>query len=123
MILVDTAIWIDHLHAAEGDLVELLRTDEAGCHPQIIEELALGSIKQRDEVLDLLSNLYQFPVLTHDEVLQLVDRKRLWGQGLSAVDAHLLGSVLLLPGARLWTRDRRLKAMSEEVGVLSFGGA
>jgi hypothetical protein len=121
VILVDTAIWIDHLHSVEGDLVELLRTDEAGCHPQIIEELALGSIKQRDEVLDLLSNLYQFPVLTHDEVLELVDRKRLWGRGLGAVDAHLLGSVLLVRGARLWTRDRRLKAACEEAGVLSFG--
>jgi predicted nucleic acid-binding protein len=68
VILVDTAIWIDHLHSAERRLVELLRTDEAGCHPQVIAELALGSIKQRREVLDLLSNLQQFPVLTHDEV-------------------------------------------------------
>jgi predicted nucleic acid-binding protein len=117
VILVDTAIWIDHLRSAEHGLAELLRTDEAGCHPQIIAELALGSIKQRSEVLDLLSNLYQFPVLTHDEVLQLVEQKRLWGRGLGAVDAHLLGSTLLLPGARLWTRDKRLKTACEEAGV------
>jgi len=117
VILVDTAIWIDHLHSVEHGLVELLRTDEAGCHPHVIEELALGSIKQRREVLDLLSNLYQFPGLTRDEVLQLVDRKRLWGRGLGAVDAHLLGSALLVPGARLWTRDKRLKAACEEAGV------
>ena len=120
MILVDTAIWIDHLHSVEHSLVELLRTDEAGCHPGVIEELALGSIKQRDEVLDLLSNLYEFPVLSHDEVLQLVDRNRLWGRGLGAVDAHLLGSVLLVRGAQLWTRDTRMKAMCEEVDVLLF---
>lgn len=120
MILVDTAIWIDHLHAVEWRLVELLRGDEAGCHPQIIEELALGSIKQRDAVLDLLANLNQFPVLTHHEVLQLVDRQRLWGRGLGTVDANLLGSALLVGGAQLWTRDKRLKAMCEEVGVPLF---
>lgn len=117
MILVDTAIWIDHLHAVESSLVELLRNDEAGCHPLVIEELALTAIKQRDIVLELLANLYQFPVLTHDEVMQLVDRRRLWGRGLSAADVNLLGSVSLVGGARLWTRDRRLKTIGAEIGV------
>lgn len=117
MILVDTAIWIDHLHVAEPRLVELLRNDEAGCHPLVIEELALGSIRRRDVVLDLLANLYQFPVLTHDELLQLVDRRRLWGRGLSTVDVNLLGSTALVADAQLWTRDKRLMAVCAEVGV------
>lgn len=43
MILVDTSIWIDHLHASEPGLVEFLGDDEVGCHPAVIEELALGS--------------------------------------------------------------------------------
>lgn len=120
MILVDTAIWIDHLHTVESRLVELMHNDAAGCHPLVIEELALGSIKQRSEVLDLLANLYQFPVLTHGEVLQLVDRRRLRGKGLGTVDVNLLGSALLVGGAQLWTRDRRLKAMCKEVDVPVF---
>lgn len=117
MILVDTAIWIDHLHAVEPLLVELLGRDDVGCHPLVVEELALGSIKQRDVVLDLLANLYRFSVLTHDEVLHLVDRRQLWGRGLGTVDAHLLGSVSLVPGARLWTRDKRLQSAGKEIGV------
>lgn len=117
MILVDTSVWIEHLRAADARLVELLGDDEAGCHPLVIEELALGSIKQRDVVLDLLANLYQFPVVTHDEVLRLVGRRRLWGRGLGAVDSNLLGSVALVGGARLWTRDKRLKAACAESGV------
>lgn len=117
VILVDTSVWIEHLRAADARLVELLGDDEAGCHPLVIEELALGSIKQRDVVLDLLANLYQFPVVTHDEVLRLVGRRRLWGRGLGAVDANLLGSVALVGGARLWTRDKRLKAACAESGV------
>ena len=76
----------------------------------LIEELALGSIKQRDRVLALLENLEVFPVLTHEEVMALVDGRQLWGRGLSATDVHLLGSVMLVEGARLWTRDKQLLA-------------
>ena len=117
MILVDTSIWIDHLHVIEDRLVNLLTDDEVGCHPSVIEELALGSIRQRDAVLDLLSNLRQFPVLSHQEVLHLVQHRRLWGKGLSAIDANLLGPVALVQGAQLWTRDKRLRTVCAEVGV------
>jgi hypothetical protein len=117
MILVDTSVWIDHLHGNEPLLVELLGRDEVGCHPLVIEELALGSIKRRDDVLRLLSNLTAFPVLTHAELRHFVDVRRLWGRGLSAVDAHLLGSAALVSGALLWTRDKRLLAACGAVGV------
>jgi predicted nucleic acid-binding protein len=117
VILVDTSIWIDHLHAPEPLLVALLRDDQAGCHRAVIEELALGSIKQRDRVLGLLESLQGFPVLTHEEVMALVDGRQLWGHGLSAVDAHLLGSVMLVGGARLWTRDKRLLQACQDSGA------
>ena len=120
MILVDTSIWIDHLHAAEPRLISLLADDEIGCHPLVIEVLALGSIRKRDDVLDLLSNLYQFPTVTHVEVLHLVERRRLWGRGLSAIDVHLLGAVALVGGGRLWTRDKRLKAACDGTGIVAF---
>lgn len=117
MILIDTSIWIDHLHSPEPGLVELLEDDQVGCHPAVIEELALGSIARRDQVLGLLESLRGFPVLTHGEVLALVDGNALWGRGLSAVDAHLLGSVALVPGAALWTRDKRLHAACRDLGI------
>jgi predicted nucleic acid-binding protein len=120
VILVDTSIWIDHLHAVEAHLVSLLTTDEIGCHHLVIEELALGAIKQRDVVIEMLSNLRQFPMVTHAEFLHLVERRRLWGRGLSAIDVNLLGSVALVDGAQLWTRDKRLKAACEDVGVMVF---
>jgi predicted nucleic acid-binding protein len=117
VILVDTSIWIDHLHASEARLVRLLTGDEIGCHHFVIEELAIGSIKQREVVLAMLSNLHRFPTVTHLEILHLVEHRRLWGKGLSAIDANLLGSVALVEGAQLWTRDKRLKAVCTEVGV------
>ncbi len=84
--------------------------------------MALGSIKQRDVVLDLLANLYQFPTIDHYEVLHLTDRRRLWGRGLSTVDVHLMAAVAVVGGAQLWTRDKRLKAVCAAVGVKSFEG-
>lgn len=117
VILVDTSIWIDHLHNAESRLAKLLTEDAIGCHPLVIEELALGSMEQRDVILDLLSNLHQFPTVTHPEMLHLVEHRRLWGRGLSVVDVQLLGAVSLVDGAQLWTRDKRLKAVCAEIGV------
>ena len=117
MILVDTSVWIDHLRAAEPNLVNALARDDVACHPLVMQELALGSIKNRDAVLASLGRLTQGPSLNHDELLTLVSVHALWGNGLSSVDAHLLGSVLLSPGTRLWTRDKSLKAGAGSLGA------
>lgn len=118
MILVDTSIWIDHLHRADAELSSLLERDEVAVHPLVIEELSLGSLADRESVLGLLGDLRATRVLDHGELLALVAARRLWGRGLSAVDAHLLGAALISGGLlRLWTRDRRLAAVADEVGV------
>ena len=117
MILVDTSVWIDHFHHSDPVLVSLLHEDEIGSHPLVAEELAMGSLRSRDDVLKHLTHLRQFPVLSHDELLTLVAAHALWGRGLSPVDAHLLGSVILVPGSRLWTRHKRLLRAAEERGV------
>jgi hypothetical protein len=49
--------------------------------------------------------------------MALVNGRQLWGRGLSAVDVHLLGSVMLVGGARLWTRDKRLLAACRGSGA------
>ena len=120
MILVDTSVWIDHLHSADGRLQSLLGDDEVWSHPLVLEELALGAIKGRDVVLSWLGSLRLFPTITHDELLALVEVHVLWGRGLSAVDAHLLGSVALVAGGVLWTRDKRLMAAAADVGIATM---
>ena len=87
-------------------------------HPLVVEELALGSLKDRDRLLESLGNLHPLSHLSHGEWLELVQSRRLWGRGLSAVDVHLLGSVMISPGVALWTRDKRLRAAASELGVL-----
>jgi predicted nucleic acid-binding protein len=117
MVLVDTSIWIDHLHKTESTLVELLDLSLVCIHPMIIGELALGSIKRRTEVLALLANLPSAVIASHEEVLRLVEARRMYGEGLSLVDAHLLAATRLTSGAALWTRDKRLRDVAVEEGI------
>lgn len=51
------------------------------------------------------------------EVIGLVERQALFRLGLSFIDAHLLAATLLTPGAKLWTRDRRLADAAVAMGI------
>lgn len=117
MIVVDTSVWIDHLHRGEERLSDLLARDSVLMHPLVIAELALGSLARRSEVLALLGNLGTTPVLTSYELLVLIGSRSLSGRGIGVVDAHLLGAVRITSGAQLWTRDKRLRRAAEESGV------
>lgn len=121
MILADTSVWIDHLRRRDSTLVGLLERDEIGVHPLVVEELALGSIKDRAPVLAALASLHRFPAASHAEVLELIEVRRLWSRGLGAVDLHLLAAGLLQPAGRLWTRDRRLRSAALDAGVAHEG--
>lgn len=81
-------------------------------HPFVRGELACGHLRNRGEVLRLLSNLPRSIVATDDEVMYFIDRFRLSGSGIGFVDAHLMASVSLSPPARLWTRDKRLHTVA-----------
>lgn len=83
----------------------------------VVGELSLGTLHDRAAVLELLSNLPSAPVAGHAEVARFVEAHKLYGQGLSLVDAHLLASVTLAPGSRLWTRDKRLRRAAEHLGI------
>ena len=116
MILVDTSVWIDHLHRSVPDLVEALERDEVMTHPFVIGELACGTLAQRAEVLDLLAALPCAIVAADEEALELIEKCRLMGQGLGYIDVHLLASTMLTPDAQLWTSDRRLKTVAAALG-------
>lgn len=119
MILVDTSIWIDHLRTGDPELVELLQVGHVLAHPWVTGELALGRIARRSEILGLLHNLPQATAATDVEVLTLIESQHLFGLGIGYVDAHLLAATLLTPGARLWTRDKRLATIAVRQGLAS----
>lgn len=118
MILVDTSIWVDHFRNGHRVLVQLLELGTVLGHPWIAGELALGHLARRHEVLRLLSSLPGATVATPAEVLTFIDRHELQGLGIGYVDAQLLASTRLTPGARLWTNDKRLAAAAARLGLV-----
>ena len=115
-MLVDTSVWIDHLHHGEAELTAARGAGQVYVHPFVVGELACGNLRSRAEVLGLLQALPQIPVATDKEVLFFMDTHALMGRGIGYVDVHLLAAARL--GAHvLWTRDKRLHAIATDLGL------
>lgn len=117
MTLVDTSVWIDHLRKAEPDLLILLEEGQVVTHPLVRLELALGSIANRTTVLAELARLPQVTVADTDDLFRFVEARKLQRRGIGITDLHLLASALLDRTISIWTRDRRLRDIADELGV------
>jgi predicted nucleic acid-binding protein len=117
VILIDTSIWIDHLHHSNSRLTELLESRSVATHPLVLAELALGSLRNRHETLTLIGRLPHVQRVSDAQLLTFIDSRRLWSNGLSVVDVSLLASVLITPDTRLWSHDKRLAAAATQLGV------
>ena len=116
MILVDTSVWVDHLRRGDAQLVDLLERANVIMHPFVVGEIACGSLRDRSSILDLLQDLPAAAVAEGGEVLGFVERRVLHGKGIGYIDVHLLASVALTAGAKLWTRDKKLRAVANALG-------
>jgi len=117
VVLVDTAVWIDHLRFGDARLAELLMAGEVLAHPYVVGEVALGNLRNRDDVLGLMDSLPMAALATDAEVRVFIDSNRLMGSGIGYIDAHLLASTAIMAPARLWTSDRRLDAVARRLGL------
>jgi predicted nucleic acid-binding protein len=117
VILVDTSVWVDHLRSANAVMRVLLSDGEVLGHPFVLGELALGNLRQREDILQALRRLPQALSASHAELLQFIDREALFGRGIGYVDAHLLAATRMTAGSKLWTRDRRLHLVSARLGL------
>jgi predicted nucleic acid-binding protein len=116
MILVDTSVWADHLRRSDKDLTELLLRRAVVTHPFVIEELACGHLPDREEFLTQIHSLPRVPVATHEEALDLISNRKLYGTGLGSVDVHIIASAML-GGARIWSRDKAMVRESRRLRV------
>lgn len=78
MILVDSSVWIDHFRHDDPALSALLNKRQALTHPFVTGEMALGSLRQRDVVLDALRGLLSAQVATDKEVQAFIDHHKLF---------------------------------------------
>jgi predicted nucleic acid-binding protein len=117
VILADTPVWVNHLRRHNPSLARLLEAGDILGHPFVIAELALGHLGSRNSTLRDLHDLPESVVASHQEVLHFISERRLFGQGIGYVDAHLLAAVQLTVGAALWTHDKRLHAVANRLAL------
>ncbi len=116
-IIADSSIWIDHINKGDAELAGLLKRGRILLHPMVIGEVALGSITQRQVILEQLQALPQALPASHAEVMAMIEWLDLFSSGIGYVDAHLLASARQVGSGRIWTRDKRLHAQAERLGV------
>lgn len=116
MILADTSVWIDHLRYENALFRRRLEEGEIVVHESVIGELACGNLQQRAKILRLLHALPRLPVASFDEVMHLIDSRKLMGRGVGWTDAQILAGCVL-GGARMWTLDNRLRHVAENLLV------
>lgn len=117
MILADSSVWIDHIRRSEPRLVELLEAEQIYMHSFVIGEIALGSIKGRSVIIGSLMKLPHSLRATDAEVLRMIEQHALYGKGVGFADAHLLAAARLTAETLLWSRDKRLARVADELGV------
>jgi predicted nucleic acid-binding protein len=120
MILLDTSVWVDHLHRGDETAAVLLEQGSVVMHPFVLGELACGTLRNRDETLRTLAALPATTVSTPEEALALIESSRLMGRGLGYIDVHLIASALI-SGDLIWSHDKQLAAAAAQLKV-NFDG-
>jgi predicted nucleic acid-binding protein len=117
LILADTSIWMDHLRSEDREMRRHLQQGNIVTHPFVIAELALGSLRERTKTLALLDLLPQLRMPHLSEVRLMIEARRLYGMGIGLIDAHLIASIFVNSPTLLWTRDKPLRKVAEDLGI------
>ncbi len=107
-VIVDSSVWIDHIHGGDAELTSLLKRNRAAMHPMVYGEIALGSLKTRKIMLTELLEVPQAIPVSHSEVIAMIEWLELHSTGIGYVDSHLLAATRLIKDGTLLTRDKRL---------------
>ncbi|MSR62824.1 MAG: type II toxin-antitoxin system VapC family toxin [Planctomycetes bacterium] len=116
MILVDTSVWIDHLHQPIPRLADLLLEGKVVTHAFVEGELASGTLRRRAEVLRAITRLPRTSLVEHEHVRRMNEEERLYGRGIGWIDIHLVASARA-GTHRIWTHDARLERVARQLGL------
>lgn len=112
--LIDTSVWIDHLHKPIDELNRILVSPEnLLLHPFIRGELSLSNSSKSKLLLNELQWFPDIKIASHSEVLDIVNRFHLQGTGIGWVDCHLFASCQI-EKVKLFTHDKILRKLAEK---------
>jgi predicted nucleic acid-binding protein len=119
VVLVDTSVWIRFLAGTEpyaSELDRLLSNDEVLGHDFVYGELLIGDRGGRAKLLAAYKAMRQMASVANPEVAEFVRHRKINGRGIGWIDAHLLASAVVAH-ATLWTADRPLAVVAQDIGV------
>ena len=119
MILVDTSVWIRYFagQAPYSDQLDaLLERREVVGHDLVHGELLIGDRGGRRGFLAQYRLMPRMRTVPQEEVVELVEQRRLHGLGVGWVDVHLLASAMA-NGIKVWTADPRFHEMARDLEV------
>ena len=117
-VLIDTSVWVDHFRSGNNMLADLIELDLVLIHPMVIVEIACATPPApRTQTLNNMRLLQPCNQASLLEVMEFIERERLFGLGCGLVDMSLLASTLITPGAKLLTLDKRLAELAERFDV------
>jgi len=116
-VLVDSSVWVGHFKQRNEHLVTLLEDGVVLCHPFVVAEVACGTPPSRHAIIAMLGELESTPVATQEELLAMIEGRRLYGRGCGLVDLSLLASLLISEKALIWTLDKRLELLAGELNL------
>jgi hypothetical protein len=117
MILADTSVWVDHFRKRDAALYQQLQCNAISIHPLIVTELILGNLPERRKTIAALDLLPMVKVARVSEVRRMIEVHSLFQRGIGVVDAHLIASTFITPHTVLWSRDKRLRAIAQTLGL------
>jgi predicted nucleic acid-binding protein len=116
-VLVDSSVWVGHFKQRNAHLVQLLEQGLVICHPYVVAEIACGTPPSRQAIINMLADLESAPVATQDELLTMMNTRKLFGRGCGFVDMSLMASSLISEKLRIWTVDKRFELIASVLGL------
>jgi predicted nucleic acid-binding protein len=80
VVLADTSVWVQHFRHGLPTLADRLGEGLILVHPFVSGELACGNLKNRRSILSDFQALPSAKPASDEEVLQLIEDRRLWGR-------------------------------------------
>ena len=116
-VLVDSSVWVGHFKQRSEHLVQLLEHGLVICHPCVVAEIACGTPPERQAIINMLADLDSAPVATQNELLAMMNNRKLFGRGCGFVDMSLQASSLISEKLHIWTVDKRFELIASELGL------
>ena len=121
-VLVDTCVWVEHVHREVDVLRRLCAESRALIHPDVLGEVMLGCSEERDLLVKRLRLLPGIDRPPQADIESLVQHHAIACKRVGWVDAVLLCTAMLDPRRPVvLTFDRRLLREAIRLGV-AFAG-